>query len=216
MEKRKFKNNIYSSIAGMAKAFSNANRLEIIDLIANGEKSVEQIALQTAISVANASQHLQILKRTGLVKIRRDGNFIYYSLNGNHAYSAWKAMRDLAINQDPVIQVTMQNFRFSFGSQQGIHYNNVPVEMEVIYLDVRPADEFLSGHIKNACSIPIEELPERLMELPRHKLIVAYCRGPFCTYADEAVMLLQANGFDAVRLEESYLDVTTGEVPAQG
>ncbi len=208
MEKRRFKDSIYTAISGMTKAFSNANRLEIIDLLANGEKTVEQIAAQTAISVANASQHLQVLKSSRLVCNRREGNFIFYSLNGPRAYSAWKALRDLALEQEPAVQVTMQQFRPTQGSPTGPARRHLQVAEGVLFLDVRPADEYAAGHLPEALSIPVGELAVRLGELPRDKTIIAYCRGPFCTDADEAVLLLQANGFKAVRLEESYRDIT--------
>jgi DNA-binding transcriptional ArsR family regulator/rhodanese-related sulfurtransferase len=211
MEKRAFKDNIYTAIAGLTKAFSSPNRLEIIDLLANGEKSVEQIAAQTAITVPNASQHLQVLKTARLVKTRREGNFIYYTLNGRKAYAAWKALRDLALEQEPTVQVTLQQFRREMGSPQNRSLGAMPGNDALMFLDVRPADEFAAGHLENALSIPIGELRQRLGELPRHKTIVAYCRGPFCTFADEAVRLLKANGFDAVRLEENYLDINLNE-----
>jgi rhodanese-related sulfurtransferase/DNA-binding transcriptional ArsR family regulator len=207
VKKRTFKDTIYTAIAGMTKAFSNPNRLEIIDLLANGEKTVEQIATQTAITVANASQHLQVLKVARLVRSRREGNFIFYSLNGAKAYAAWKALRDLAQEQEPAIQVTLQRFRQTMDSPGSLTYKNLPANDGVLLLDVRPADEFAAGHLPNACSIPVQELLERLGELPRDKTIIAYCRGPFCTYADEAVQLLQSNGFKAIRLEETYLDI---------
>ncbi|MBL7791362.1 MAG: metalloregulator ArsR/SmtB family transcription factor [Saprospiraceae bacterium] len=206
MEKRAFKDSIYTAIAGLTKAFSHANRLEILDLLANGEKTVEQIAGQTAISVANASHHLQLLKNSKLVKTRREGNFIFYTLNGQKVYAAWKALRDLATEQEPAVQMTLYRFRKQAGSPQSRSLEDLPGSSEAFFLDVRPADEFAAGHLPEARSIPIEELPERLGELPRHKVIIAYCRGPFCTMADEAVQLLKANGFDALRLEESYLD----------
>lgn len=207
MQKRDFKDNIYTAIAGLTKAFSSPNRLEIIDLLANGEKSVEQIAAQTAITVANASQHLQVLKNARLVKTRREGNFIYYTLNGRKAYAAWKALRDLALEQEPAVQATLRQFRQDMDIPGGLSYENRPSNEQVLFLDVRPPDEFAAGHLPEARSIPVGELPERLTELPRDKTIIAYCRGPFCTYADEAVQLLRANGFQALRLEESYLDL---------
>jgi DNA-binding transcriptional ArsR family regulator/rhodanese-related sulfurtransferase len=210
VDKRNFKNSIYAAIAGMTKSFSNPNRLEIIDLLANGEKSVEQIASQTSITVANASQHLQVLKNARLVKTRREGNFIYYSLNGNAAYAAWQALRNIAIEQEPSVQMTLQTFRQRIGNPESGNFKNLPTDAGLLFLDVRPADEFATGHIKDAWSIPIDELPERLEELPRNKLIVAYCRGPFCTYADEAVLLLKSHGFKALRLEEAYLDTELG------
>jgi DNA-binding transcriptional ArsR family regulator/rhodanese-related sulfurtransferase len=206
MEKRTFKDSIYTAIAGLTKAFGNANRLEIIDLLANGEKTVEQIAVQTAITVANASQHLQLLKNARLVKARREGNFIFYSINGSKAYAAWQALRDLAIEAEPAVQVTLQKYRKEAGSPQSHRLETLPEPSLIQLLDVRPATEFAAGHLENALSIPIEELPQRLSELPRHLTIITYCRGPFCTFADEAVKLLKANGFDAVRLEETYLD----------
>ncbi len=207
MEKRVFKDNIYAAIAGMTKAFSNPNRLEILDLLANGEKTVEQIAVQTAITVANASQHLQVLKTARLVKSRREGTFIWYNLNGPKAYAAWKALRDLALEQEPAVQVTLRQFRQEMHSPGSLSYENRPANDRVLFLDVRPTDEFAAGHLPDARSIPMDELPGRLAELPRDKTIIAYCRGPFCTYADEAVQLLHAHGFKAIRLEESYLDV---------
>lgn len=207
MEKRGFKDTIYTAIAGMTKAFSSPNRLEIIDLLANGEKTVEQIAMQTAISVANASQHLQVLKTARLVRSRRDGHFIFYSLNGPAAYGAWKALRDLALELEPTVQLTLRQFRQDMDTPGSLHYGDRPAHDGVLYLDVRPADEYAAGHLPAAHSIPVAELPGRLAELPHDKTIIAYCRGPFCTYADEAVQLLRANGFKALRLEESYLDV---------
>lgn len=208
MNKRTFKDNIFAAIAGMTKAFSSPNRLEIIDLLANGEKTVEQVAVQTAISVANASHHLQILKTARLVKSRREGTFIWYSLNGPKAYAAWKALRDLALEQEPAVQVTLREFRRAMDSPGSAEYKNLAPNDRVFFLDVRPADEFAAGHLPEAHGIPVKELPDRLDELPRDKTIIACCRGPFCTYADEAVQLLNANGFRAIRLEESYLDLT--------
>lgn len=207
MEKRIFKDNIYNAIAGMTKAFSSPNRLEIIDLLANGEKTVEQIAAQTALTVANASQHLQVLKNAHLVKSRRAGNFIFYTLNGRKSYAAWKALRDLAMEEEPAVQVTLRQFRQEMGSPGSLFFESLPAHERVLFLDVRPSDEFSAGHLTDARSIPVAELPERLGELPRDKTIIAYCRGPFCTYADEAVQLLNAHGFKALRLEESYLDI---------
>lgn len=192
----------------MTKAFSSPNRLEIIDLLANGEKTVEQIAHQTAITVANASQHLQLLKNARIVKSRREGTFIWYSLNGPKAYAAWKALRELALDQEPAVQVTLREFRRSMDSPGSASYENPALNDQIFFLDVRPADEYAAGHLPDARGIPVKELPGRMDELPRDKTIIAYCRGPFCTYADEAVQWLNDNGFRALRLEESYLDLT--------
>ncbi|MCB0534816.1 MAG: ArsR family transcriptional regulator [Saprospiraceae bacterium] len=207
MEKRLFKDSIFAAIAGMTKSFSSPNRLEIIDLLANGEKTVEQIATQTAITVANASHHLQVLKTARLVRSRREGTFIWYSLNGPKAYAAWRALRELALEQEPSVKLTLQEFRRSMDSLGSVVHKSLRTDAGVFFLDVRPADEYATGHLPEAHGIPVKELPERMDELPRDKTIIAYCRGPFCTYADEAVQLLNANGFRALRLEESYLDM---------
>lgn len=206
MEKRIFKDNIYTAIAGLTKAFSNGNRLEILDLLANGEKTVEQVAANTTLSIANASQHLQVLKQSRLVKSRRQGNFIYYKLNSLKAYAAWKALRDLALETEPAVQAILRQYRQEAGSPESLTLSTLPADDRILLVDVRPASEFATGSLPGAVSIPIAELPRRLEELPRHRTIVAYCRGVFCTFADEAVQLLKANGFNALRLEESYLD----------
>jgi len=208
MKKRDFKDSLYASIAGITKAFSNANRLEIIDLLANGEKTVEQIALQTAISISNASQHLKVLKNSRLVKSRRDGQFIWYTLNSVKVMAAWQALRDLAMKHEPDVQNTLHQFRISLGNADSVSYQRGYDETRVFFLDVRPVDEFVAGHMLNAQSIPLDELPYRMAELPRDKTIISYCRGPFCSLADEAVQLLLSNGFVAVRLEEGFLDLT--------
>ncbi len=207
MEKRTFKDSAYSAIADVGKAFSHANRLEIIDLLTNGEKTVEQIAMQTAISVANASQHLQVLKNARLLKSRREGNFIFYSLNGRKAHAAWQALRDLALEQEPALRVVLHQFRQDMGGLESLHLTELPGTGSAVLLDVRPTDEYAAGHWPDALSIPIDALSRRLDELPRDKMIIAYCRGPFCTFADEAVQLLRDNGFDALRLEEGYFDM---------
>ena len=206
MEKQIFKDNIYTAIAGLTKAFSNSNRLEILDLLANGEKTVEQVAANTTLSIANASQHLQLLKQARLVKSRRQGNFIYYNLNSLKTYAAWKALRDLALETEPAVQAILRQYRQEAGSPESLTLSTLPANDRILLVDVRPASEFATGSLPGAVSIPIAELPRRLEELPRHRTIVAYCRGAFCTFADEAVQLLKANGFDALRLEESYLD----------
>jgi DNA-binding transcriptional ArsR family regulator len=207
MEKRVFKDNIYTAIAGLTKAFSNGNRLEILDLLASGEKTVEQVAANTTLSVANASQHLQVLKQARLVKSRRQGNFIFYHLDSTKSYAAWKALRDLALEADPAVQAILRQYRQEAGSPESFTLRTLPGKDRILLVDVRPAAEFTAGSLPGAVSIPIAELPQRLEELPSDRIIVAYCRGAFCTFADEAVELLKAKGFDAVRLEESYLDL---------
>lgn len=207
MDKRTFKNEAYAAVAELGRALGAANRLEILDLLANGEKTVEQIAVQTDISVPNASRHLKILKSAGMVESRRDGNFIYYRLSGGRAYAAWQALRALALEEAPTVQALLRDFRREMNSAGSAKYAGLQERGAVVLLDVRPREEFEASRLPGALSIPLRELEARLAELPRDKTIAAYCRGPFCTYADEAVQLLNAHGFKALRLEESYLDL---------
>ena len=207
MEKRTFKDEAYAGIAAIAKAFATASRLEIIDLLANGEKTVEQIAEQTSISVANASRHLQILKRAHLVKSRREGNYIFYRLNGRRAYAVWKALRTLGLEEEPAMGHLIRQFREEMGSDKTLVYRDLSRREDVCLLDVRPWEEYEAGPLPGALSLPLAELEDRLKELPKDKIIITYCRGPFCTYADEAVRLLQNSGFKALRLEENVMDV---------
>lgn len=206
MEKRTFKDAIYGDIARLVRGMSNAHRLEILDLLANGPKSVEQIANETAISAANASQHLQVLKGADLVTSRREGNFIFYALANVEVYRSWQAIRELGITQAPRVRMVLDKYRESLGSNKSITLQDL-VGMENYYLvDVRPVEEYAAGHLPGATSIPIWMLSERLAELPKDQMIVTYCRGPFCTYADEAVRLLHQAGLQAIRLEENFID----------
>ncbi len=204
--KRALKNSIYSEISRVAKAISNPNRLEILDFIANGAKSVEDIALQTGISIANASQHLQTLKKERLVKIAKKGNRVFYSLVSVEVYTAWKSLRDLTFSVSPHLEKIMAEIRKSFDYEKPIALSEIRERNDIYLLDVRPLEEYEKNHIPNATSIPLEELSKRLGEIPKDKLVVTYCRGRFCLIADEAVKVLQANGYHAQKIAESVLD----------
>lgn len=203
MNKRDFKDNAYNEISRIVKAMSNPNRLEIIDFIVNGEKCVEDIALQTGISIANASQHLQTLKRERLVKARKDGVQVYYSLASKEVFRAWKGLRDLTLELSPHIRATIDQIRISNEYDLPVTQDQLKTRTDVRLLDVRPKDEYQKGHIPEAISIPLDELEERFGDLPKDKLIIAYCRGMFCTLADEAVKILRAKGFKARKIEVS-------------
>lgn len=205
MTSRELKNEVYNTIAGITKAFSNSNRLEILDLLSNGEKSVEEVAAQTDISFANASQHLQVLKNARLVRLRKEGNKVIYALTNRNVFDAWNSMKSLAEIVEPSIGLTLQQFRRDRQTDQGVRLTELDRSRYQL-LDVRPAGEFEFSHLPNALSIPVDELEHRLAELPKEKTIVAYCRGAYCTMADAAVQLLRTNGFKAYRLEESFLE----------
>jgi len=218
MNKREFKDKVYQELARITKSMANPHRLEIIELLAQGEFSVEQIADQTHLSIANASQHLQILKVAQLVEINRQGNFIYYRLSNSNVFKAWKALRELGVERIATIDSVVKAFRKSKFNFETITIDGLIEKLDsgkVTMLDVRPESEFKQGHIAHAISIPIDELSKRLNELPKRHEIIAYCRGPFCVYADEAVALLRKAGYKASRLEEGFPDWKLQDLPIE-
>lgn len=218
MNKREFKDKVYGELARITKSMANPHRLEIIELLAQGEYSVEMIAEQTNLPIANASQHLQVLKQAQLVDVNRQGNFIYYRLANNNVFKAWKALRELGVERIATIEKLVKDFRkskFDFESVTIDGLTEKLVSGKVTILDVRPESEFKQGHIANAISIPIDQLSKRLKELPKRSEIVAYCRGPFCVYADEAVGILIKAGYNAMRLEEGFPDWKLKELPIE-
>jgi rhodanese-related sulfurtransferase len=218
MNKREFKDKVYQELAKITKALSNPHRLEIIELLAQGDFSVEQIAEQTNLPIANTSQHLQVLKVAQLVDINRQGNFIYYRLANSNVFKTWKALRELGVERIATIEKLVKDFRHSKFKFESVTIDELVKKLEtgkVTILDVRPQTEFNKGHIANAISIPINELKERMSELSKRTEIVAYCRGPFCVYADEAVALLCKAGYKATRLEEGFPDWQILELPVE-
>lgn len=218
MNKRQFKDNIYGELARITKALANPHRLEVIELLAQGDYSVEQIASQTNLSVANASQHLQVLKTAQLVDVTRNGNFIYYRLANRNVYKAWKALRELGVERIAAIEKFVKDFRQSKFKLESVNIEGLVKRMKagnVTILDVRPEVEYRTGHIANSISIPFDRLSERLKELPEKNEIIAYCRGPFCVFADEAVAMLNEAGYKAMRLEEGFPDWAMMGLPVE-
>ena len=207
MDKSEFKQTIYTEIADMVKAMANPHRLEIIDLLANGEKTVEQIATETRISIANASQHLQNLKKARLVKIRRLKNYRLYSLTNIYVYAIWKTLREFARLQIPEIDKVGDDYR-RLNNATVVSLNELEKYKPYLLVDVRPNEEFENGHFDEAINIPVSQLISNLNQLPKDKYIITYCRGPFCTFADQALEILINSGFKAARLEEAFVDVT--------
>lgn len=218
MDKREFKDQVYAELAKVTKALGNSRRMEIIDLLAQGPFAVEKIAEQTGMSLANASQHLQVLKGARLVEIRRKGNFIYYHLSSEKVFHAWRALRELGFVQNAAAEKLLRDFHQSPHQLEPISLKELRkkiAQQDVVVLDVRPVEEYEHGHIQRAISIPVEELARRLEELPREKEIIAYCRGPLCVYADEAVALLRKYGYEAKRLQEGFPDWVAMGFPAE-
>ena len=209
---------MYGELARITKSMANAHRLEIIELLAQGEFSVEQIAGQTNLSIASASQHLQVLKAAQLVEINRQGNFIYYRLASNNVFKAWKALRDLGFERIATIEKLVRHFRKSKYDFETVTNDDLLRKLEsgnVTILDVRSESEYKTGHIANALSIPIDQLSKRLKELPKGTEIVVYCRGPFCVFADDAVALLSKAGYKVTRLEEGFPEWQLQELPVE-
>lgn len=218
MDKREFKDKVYSELAKVTKAIGNPRRMEIIDLLAQGLFSVEKIARQTSMSIANASQHLQVLKGARLVEISRKGNFIYYHLASEKVFQAWRALRELGLIQNAEAEKLIRDFYHSRHQLEPVSMEELRQKInrqDVVVLDVRPGEEYARGHIHRAISIPIEELSKRMEELSRNIEVIAYCRGPLCVYADEAVALLREKGYEAKRLKEGFPDWVAMGFPAE-
>lgn len=202
MERRQQKLALFEAIALMGKAFASPVRLELIDLLAQAPRSVEELARASGQSTANASQHLQALHSAGLVEREREGNRVRYSL-GDEPLRLWLALRDVAAGRLSQVQRAAREY---LGEEvEAIGRDELRKRLalgEVVLIDVRPTDEFQAGHIEGASSIPLDELERRMAELPPDREVIAYCRGPFCAYAHDAVRTLRAAGRSARRLED--------------
>ncbi len=208
-KKRAFKNQLYEQFARIGKALSNAHRLELLEVLAQGEHSVEELARETGMPIANASQHLQVLRAAQLVDVRCEGVYIYYRLADEQVFSLWQTMRQVGEARIAEIDRIVDTYLHDRNQLQPISATELLqrlVEDSIVLLDVRPVEEYAAGHLPDALSMPVAELEVRLSELPQDREIVAYCRGPYCVFADEAVALLRTNGYNARRLEQGLPD----------
>lgn len=218
MNVRDFKNNIYSELSSITKALANPNRLEVIELLAQGAYSVEYIADHTGLSIASASHHLQILKKARLVKAEKKGKYSYYSLANSQVYEVWKSLRELGFSQNAEIERLIRDFRNDRQSLETVTSDELQKRIEnneVLVVDVRPQEEYEEGHIAKAISIPTDQLADRLSELPKNREIIAYCRGPLCAMADEAVEMLRTYGFRSKRLDEGFPEWMLQDLPVE-
>lgn len=206
---RPAKAHLFHLIAQVAGAIANPHRLELLDLLVQAPRSVEQLAAASAMSIANASQHLQRLKRAGLVVGERRGTTIRYRLADPVVARLWTELRSVAVRQLAEVERALDQYR----PQRRQFPTITPAALragiargDTLLLDVRPAEEFAAGHLPGAVSIPLEELPTRLGELPTDALTVTYCRGPLCVYADEALEQIVASGRRGARLEEGIAE----------
>jgi len=204
-EARQPKDALFEAIALMGKGFASPRRLELLDLLAQGPRTVDQLARASRQSRANTSQHLQALHAAGMVARRREGTSVRYALAGEDALRLWLALRDTASAR--LAEVERASREYLGDDVERIGRDELIGRLrrgEVVLVDVRPAEEYAAGHIDGARSVPLEELEQKLEELPPDREIVAYCRGPLCAYAHEAVRKLKAAGRPARRLEEGW------------
>jgi rhodanese-related sulfurtransferase len=215
---RQFKDAIYEQFSRIGKAVSSPKRLEMLDLLCQGEKTVETLSTETGLTLANTSQHLQTLKAARLVDAEKDGLYVKYRLADEMVCDFFRTMRVLAENR--LAEVDMINRRFLEG-REGMEPVNRDdllkrvVEGGVTVLDVRPVDEYRTGHIPGALSVPLGHLKEILSKLPKDQEVVAYCRGPYCVLAVQAVEMLREQGFEAIRLEEGIQDWRAMGLPVE-
>ena len=214
------KDALFDALASVAKALGNGRRAEIVDVLAQGERRVESLAAEIGQSIANTSQHLQVLLRSSLVRTRRDGTRVYYSLASDQVAGLWRAMRDVAASHVAQIDELAAAYLGDRSQLSSISREELAERLragDVVVLDVRPSDEYAAGHLPGAVNVPPDELEERLSALPIGQRIVAYCRGPYCVYADNAVRYLRSTGHSAARLDDGFPEwVAAGRPVASG
>jgi rhodanese-related sulfurtransferase len=209
---------LFDAQSSVARALGNGRRAEIVDVLAQGERSVDRLAVEIAQSVANTSQHLRVLAKAGLVRSRRDGTRVYYRLASDRVSELWAAVREVSARQVAEVSVLADEYLGERGGVEQITAGELEerlVRGDVVVLDVRPAAEFHAGHITGARSVPVSELESVVSNLPRRKEIVAYCRGPYCVYADDAVRLLRERGLKASRLDVGYPEWKRARLPVE-
>lgn len=215
---RAFKADIYTQFARLTKALSNPHRLELIDLLAQGERTVEELAREADLSIANASQHLQELRIAQLVSVRREGLYAYYRLADENVFRVWQAVRELGEARLSEIERVRRTYLQARETLEAIDSAELLARLnknEVTLLDVRPVEEYRAGHIVGAISAPIKEIESYLRKLPKRKEIIAYCRGPYCVFSDQAVALLRARGYKARRLATGFPDWRAAGLPVE-
>ena len=208
---------LFDEFARIGKALASGRRIELLDVLANGERSVETLAHRVGLSVANTSQHLQLLRKTGLVAARREGTSVHYRLAAPEVFELWRAIRTLAATRLAEVEWLAATYLGARDELEPVTRHELARRLheddDLVVLDVRPTEEHQAAHIPGAVSIPVTELRRRLRELPGDREIVAYCRGPFCAFAHEAIAALRAEGFHARRLEDGLPEWRAAGLP---
>jgi rhodanese-related sulfurtransferase/DNA-binding transcriptional ArsR family regulator len=213
---REFKDRLYGQFARLGKALSNPYRLEMLELLAQSERTVDSLATELGVSVANASQHLQALRQAALVDSRKEGLFVHYRLADPEVFDLSKVIRSVAERRLADLERLVNDHFANRADAEPIQMDELlkrARSKQVVILDTRPANEYLAGHIPGALSMPVDDLQRRLKELTKSREYVAYCRGPYCIYADRAVEILRANGRRARRLAEGFPEWQSAGLP---
>jgi rhodanese-related sulfurtransferase/DNA-binding transcriptional ArsR family regulator len=215
---QQFKSELYGEFARIGHALSNAKRLELLDLLTQRESSVEDLAETLSLSIASASQHLQVLKAAKLVEARRSGTYAYYRLGNKEVYRLVELLRNLAQQRLPDVDEVLERYvgeREFREEVTGAELLRRVKSGRVTLIDVRPEAEYEAGHLPGAKSVPLAELEHRLKTLPKNREVVAYCRGRYCVFADEAVAFLKSKGYKAWRIAESPMDWELAGLPVE-
>ncbi len=214
-----YKTKLYAQFARVGRAVANARRLEILDLLAQGERTVEDLATEVGTSVSNISQHLQVLRTAGLVRSRKDGQFVYCALSGDEVAVFWTAMRRLSVGLSSDLRELLSMYVDDRDQLEQIEQSELLDRVRgggITVIDVRPEREFNAGHIPHAISVPLDELEAKMKDLPLKGEIVAYCRGSYCLLSVEAVEKLRASGFTARRLADGFPEWRASGLPVEG
>lgn len=218
MSDRSLKDLLYEQVARIGKSLASQKRLELVELLAQGEKSVETLAAQAGLDMGLASAHLKALREARLVVTRREGKYIYYRLSGPDVSQLWVAMRETA--EEHLLELRLALEQMSSQPDTLVSESRESLlekarQGEIVVIDVRPVSEFNAGHLPHARSLPLEELERRLAELPVDRAIVAYCRGPFCLMSDEAVALLAAKGYRVQKIRDGVSEWQAAGLPVE-
>jgi rhodanese-related sulfurtransferase len=215
---REFKDRLFGQFARVGKALASPKRLEIVDLLAQGERTVEEIARETDMSIASASQHLQALKAARMVEARREGLYAHYRLADEDVFRTWQAIRALGESRLAEVDRVVETYLADRDALEAVDVMELMERLSdgsVVVLDVRPEEEYRAGHIPGAHSVPVEKLEAYLEKIPKNREVVAYCRGPYCVFSDEAVALLSSRGYRAKRLAEGLPDWQAAGMPVE-
>ena len=218
MSERVAKAALFDAFASVAAALGSGRRAEIVDVLAQGERSVEELANEVGQSIASTSYHLRLLAKAGLARSRRDGHRVVYRLASERVGELWAAVRDVAARHVAEVNVLAEEYLGERDAVEQVSASELQARLErgdVVLLDVRPEPEYRAGHIAGAVSAPLSALPSIVAKLPRRREVIAYCRGPYCVYADDAVRLLRERGLKARRLDVGFPEWRRADRPIE-